>query len=158
MAEFKIIETQEEFDNRIKDRIARAESAVREQFKDYDKIKAAAADSEKKIEELTAELAKKQTTIDGHQAVVDDLNAKIKEMELSSTKVSIALEKGLPYQMAERLTGANKEEITADADAMVKLIGSTKKAPPMRHDDPAGKSDPTAAAYRSLLGNLRQGD
>jgi hypothetical protein len=75
-------------------------------------------------------------------------------------KVSVALEKGLPYQMAERLTGANREEITSDADAMVKLIGNTKKAPPLGSSEPNGasKSDPTATAYKSLLTNLRQGD
>jgi signal recognition particle GTPase len=160
MAEFKPIETQEDFDKAIKSRIERAEKAVREQFSDYEQVKESASKADEKIKELTAELEKKQVTIDGNKAIVDELNAKIAAQELSSMKVSVALEKGLPYQMAERLTGANKEEISADADSMVKLIGSSKKAPPMAHDDPAGgaKTNPTASAYKSLLGNLRQGD
>ena len=160
MAEFKVIETQEELDKIIKARIERAEKAVREQFSDYEQVKESASKADEKIKELTAELEKKQVTIDGNKAIVDELNAKIAAQELSSMKVSVALEKGLPYQMAERLTGANREEITSDADAMVKLIGNTKKAPPLGSSEPNGasKSDPTATAYKSLLTNLRQGD
>ena len=160
MAEFKPIETQEDFDKAIKSRIERAEKAVREQFSDYEQVKESASKADEKIKELTAELEKKQVTIDGNKAIVDELNAKIAAQELSSMKVSVALEKGLPYQMAERLTGANKEEIEKDADAMVKLIGNTKKAPPLGSKEPSGdnKANPTATAFKTLLSDLRQGD
>ena len=40
MAEFTPIETQEQFDAMVKDRIARAERAAAEKYSDYDAMKA----------------------------------------------------------------------------------------------------------------------
>ena len=54
MAEFKPIETQEDFDKAIKSRIERAEKAVREQFSDYEQVKESASkadENKKEVEE-----------------------------------------------------------------------------------------------------------
>lgn len=159
MADFKPIETQEELDRIVNSRVYRAEKAIKEQFADYEQIKETASKADETIANLQAELEKKQSTIDGNKAIVDELNSKIASYELSQVKVKIALEKGIPYQMAERLKGNDEKEITADADAMVGLIGSTRKAPPLHNNEQGKKSsDPMKDGISTMLQNLQNGD
>ena len=158
MSEFKVIETQEQFDAMIKDRIEQAKRVTAEQFSDYEQIKEAKEKADQTIQELNDKLAKQKELIDGNDAVVSDLKAKVQKYELDSVKTSIALEKGLPYQMASRLSGTTKDEITADADAMVQLIGSaTKQTVPLKTNEPSGDQSKTSA-WSQLANSINQGD
>lgn len=47
----------------------------------------------------------------------------------SLLKYQVAAEKNLPAQLAARLQGATKDELAADADALIKLLGSQVAAP-----------------------------
>lgn len=128
MSDFTPIETQEQLDKVIGDRVKRAEKAAEkaaaEKYADYEDLKT-------QVASLTAQLQAQTETINGHQSEVDALNAKIHDYETGSVKTAIALEMGLPYQMAGRLTGTTEEEIRADAKAMVALIGGSNKPAPL---------------------------
>ena len=67
---------------------------------------------------------------------MDDLKAQVQNYESSSLKTKVALEIGLPYQMASRLSGSTEEEIRSDAEAMAKLIGSQKPVAPLGSSEP----------------------
>jgi len=149
MADFTPIETQEQFDAMVKDRIARAEKAAAEKYSDYETLKAQNADLTGQIASLTEQIRKQAETIDGHKAVVDDLTAKVRGYETASEKTRIALELGLPYQMADRLTGDNEEAIRKDAESMLKLIGINRQAPPLGSGEPKPAND-SDAAWRSF--------
>lgn len=50
--------------------------------------------------------------------------AKATATELRAARLEVALEKGLPKELATRLQGSTKEEMEADADELLKLVKS----------------------------------
>lgn len=151
MGEFKKIETQEEFDAAIKDRLARE----KEKYADYDALKKENETFKTQIADL--EKAKKDLESEkgtfGSQ--LEALNSKIKGYETDSAKTRIALEMGLPYEMASRLTGSNEEEIRKDAESLAKFVGKTPLAPagtsePVSNNDKSTTDD----ALRTLVRNM----
>lgn len=154
MAEFTPIETQEQFDAIVKDRLARAEKAAAEKYSDYDAVKKQNADLATQIAQLNEQLKKQAETIDGNKAVVDDLTAKVHGYETASVKTKIALELGLPYQMADRLTGTDEESIRKDAESMVALIGMNKPKVPLGNPEPDAGGDPKDAVWKKFAASL----
>ena len=142
MADFTVIETQEQLDKIIGERVKRAERQAAEKYADYDDIK--------KQNAQFAEQAK------NHKSVVDELNAKIHQYETASVKTKVALEVGLPYQMASRLTGDDEKAIRADAEAMIKLIGNTKPTAPLGSSEPNVKNSESSAwaSVSAALNNI----
>lgn len=148
MGDFKEIKTQEEFDNAIKERLDRE----RAKFKDYDELKTT-------IQNLNNELATARTTLQQNADAKKDLdnqiaelNKKIKGYETDSAKTRIALECGLPYELAGRLTGESEEDIKKDAE---KLAGMMKPPTPAPTKAPeSGPGDLINEAYKSLLSNV----
>lgn len=135
MSEFKPINTQEEFDAAIKDRLERE----RGKFSDYESLKT-------QVGTLTTE---RDTAVQQ----LSDANAKIKTYETNSVKMRIAQEKGLPAEMALRLTGETEEDIAKDADSMVQIFKATKGAAPL-FDNSVGVGDNNDAALKQMLQNL----
>lgn len=122
MSEFKIIETQEELDNIVKERIRRE----REKFADYDELK-------KRVSELETENSALKTTVEddkqtraGLDAQITDLQGKVSNYETASLRTRIALQNGLPYDLADRLQGTDEASLTADAE---RLAGFMRPAP-----------------------------
>ena len=146
--EFTPIETQEQLDKVIGERVRRAERQAAEKYADYDDLK-------KENAKLTAQIQQQAEAIKNHNATVADLNAKIHTYETDSVKTRVALEMGLPYQMAARLTGDDEKAIRADAESMVKLIGNTKPVAPLGSSEPNVKNS-EASAWTSLSAALNQ--
>lgn len=122
MSDFTPIETQEQLNAIIGERISRAEQKAEEKYADYDDLK-------KQNVEFQQQLQAQTEKIKGHKAEIDSLSAKVRAYESSSLKTRIALETGLPYKMAERLNGEDEKAIRQDAEMMVKLMGTNKVAP-----------------------------
>lgn len=132
--EFQPINTQEEFDARIADRLKRE----RDKFADYDAIKASAAESGKRISEL--------------EAKEKELTGRIRQYETDSAKTRIGLAAGLPYEMVSRLSGETEEEIKTDAEALAKLLKPRQLQPLYQPENNGGGSGKDAA----LLGALKK--
>lgn len=132
---FNPINTQEEFDAAIKDRLERE----RGKYADYEDLKT-------QVSTLTTErdTAKQQLA---------DANDKIAKYETDSVKTRIAREKGIPAEMAHRLTGSTEEEIAKDADAMAQIFQAAKGAPPL-FDGSQPVGDDKDAGLKKLLQNL----
>lgn len=127
--DFTPINTQEEFDNR-----------VRELYGDV-------SDLQGQITTLTGER-------DTAAKTIAELQGQVKGYELSGLKQRIARQKGIPAEMAERLTGETEKDIQKDADTMAALLKRERgTAPPFRpeKDDPDAKS----AALVNMLHELR---
>lgn len=129
MSDFKVIETQEQLNEVIGERIRRAEEKAAEKYSDYDALKSKNEEYATQLGDLQKQLQEQAEKIEGHNAEVDALNAKVQAYESSSLKTRIALESGLPYKMAERLTGDDEASIKKDAEMMVKLIGANQTVP-----------------------------
>ena len=112
MSEFKPITTQEEFDVAIKARLFRE----KEKYGDYDQLKS-------RVTELEEENISLKSTIEANKQSKDDSDKQLEEMqkqiagyETANLRTRIALQNGLPYDLADRLQGADEESLIADAE------------------------------------------
>jgi hypothetical protein len=150
MSDFTVIETQEQLDAVIGDRLNRERETAEKKYKDY----LSPEDVAKKYEGyLSPEDVEKKYKdyLSPEDAAKKD--AQIKGYETDSAKTRIALELGIPYEMAGRLKGDDEKSIREDAKIMAKLIANPK-VPPLKSTETVGNSK-TAAAYKTLLGNLK---
>lgn len=139
--EFKAITTQEEFDAAIKSRLERCKTSTTEEvtkkFEGYispEDLNSKTAESQKQIDDLNAQLKIRDGSI-------ADLNAKVKAYETSSVKLRIAHESGIPYELADKLSGDTEEDIRKDAQTFSKYLGHTNNKPaPLATTETSGSS------------------
>ena len=153
MTEFKIIETQEQLDEILEERIARAKKSVAKEYADYEDLKKAKSGLEKQVADLTAQAKKRDEQAEENDKTVADLKAKVHEYEMSSAKTKIALEEGLPYELASKLSGEDEDAIRADAQNMAKFV-QQKQTAPIGSPEPTNEGDPKKAAWLELSKDL----
>lgn len=110
---FEPIATQEEFDERVKARLRRERERVMSEYSDYEDIKAAAADSAKKLDEQGRRIKELEEAADARKRAdaVRELRGKVSK------------ETGVP---AELIAGEDEESMAAFAQSVVGLM----KPPP----------------------------
>lgn len=147
---FKTIETQEELDRIIQDRIAQE----RDKFADYDELKTKVTDYETQVATLKKAIDESNTTIKSHDDTVAELNSKIASYETSSLRTRIAIQNGLPLDLAERLVGNDEESIKADAERLASFVAKPKapSAPLKDLEPPLG--DDKNSNWRQMASNL----
>lgn len=150
MSDFKIIETQEDFDKAIQKRLERNTREVEERYKDFvspDDVSALKGEYETKIKAYEEKIA-------GHDQLVSDLTQRATTAETSLMKAKAANENGIPLELANRLTGNNEEEIKKDAETFAALL--TPRTPaPLFSTEPAGtQANTKEAAFATLLAEL----
>lgn len=127
--EFNPINTQEEFDAR-----------VTELYGDV-------ADLQSQISTVTGER-------DAHAATITQLQTQIKGYETADLRRSIAREKGLPFDMADRLKGDTEKDIRADAETLAGILRGVKGADPQAQlEKPTEEGD--RGMLRSMLRNMK---
>jgi hypothetical protein len=112
MADFKPINTQEEFDAAI--------APWKEKAAKYDEL--AGKKLDKQVETLQQQLTAKEQS-------VTELTARVEAAEGAVLRAKVAHVNNLPYEMAERLKGVTEEELTADAKELAKLVAPPVVAP-----------------------------
>lgn len=145
--EFKPIETQEQFDEMVKERIERAKrNAIPE---DYEELKAKAAKYDENEAKNKTELQKAQEAAAAAQKELEGMRARQERAELAR---KVAEEKGVPVDL---ITGATQEEMERSADALV-AWKTPNPAPRLRnpgaHDSnkQTGADDSYESAKREL--------
>lgn len=133
---FNPINTQEEFDAAIRDRLERERS----KYADY--------------EDLKTQVGTLTTERDTYKQQVDERDAKIRTYETNSVKMRIAQEKGIPAEMALRLNGETEEDIAKDADSVAQIFRASKGAAPL-FDPSVPTGNETDAALKQMLQNLK---
>ena len=137
--EFKVIETQEDFDKAIQKRLAQKDREAEEKYKDYlspDKVAEINTAHKSEIDKLKEDLARANEKIAGHDQIVADLTTRATTAESDLLKSRIAHESGVPFELAGRLVGTNEEELKADAEKFASFLGP-KSAPPLHSTDTA---------------------
>lgn len=152
--EFKAIETQEELNRIIGERIQRVKDQEKAKYADYDALKekaekydAAVADYETQLKDLNEKVA-------GHDQTVAELTAKAAKAETELLKTRIANESGIPYELAGRITGETEEDLRKDAEAFAKFVAPRQPAPPLSSREPSQQVSPESAQYQELLDGL----
>ena len=133
---FNPINTQEEFDTAIRERLQRE----REKYADYEELKGQVTALQGQVTALTGER--------------DALDQKVKGYETNSVKMRIAQELGIPSAMAERLTGETEEDIRKDAQSMANIFKTVQGAAPLYDNTPPAAKD-SDAAMAVMLNSLR---
>ena len=154
MADFKPINTQEEFDAAIGDRIKRERESMAKKYGDYDDLKKRVADQETQIGALTKERDDNAKKYAGYDKTMADLQAQVKGYEASSVKMRIAHETGIPYEMAARLNGETEEDIRKDAAMLARFVTKGKYTGPLKSDG-SGEESAERASMRQMLQNLK---
>ena len=149
---FKTIETQEELDKIIGERLSRQKTTLEKEYADYGQLKTRNEELETEIGTLKATIEETGKNTKASEQTVADLNAKIAGYETASLRTKIALQNGLPIDLADRLVGDDEASIKADAERLASLVGNQRPVPPMKDtEQPAGDGN---GAYNNLLENL----
>ena len=131
--EFTPINTQAEFDAAVKARVDAAVEEARKSFEGW------------LSPEDAAKLTKER----------DDLTAANKAYEVSAMKMKAANEKGIPLELADKLSGETAEEISKDADSFAKYFSVQKCKPTPRYSGESGVVDANTAAQLEMLRELK---
>ena len=160
MSEFKPIETQEQFDEMIKDRLERAEKKMEEKYSGYispDDLSGRTKELNDKIAELGNSLSDATEKAKADAETIAGLESKVKNYETASVKSRIAHEVGIPYELANKLSGDTEEAIRKDAEALKPFVTTTATMPLRNPESPdAGSGDATTESLRKLAQKLRK--
>lgn len=149
MSEFKPITTQEEFDAAIKGRLSRE----KEKYGDYDQLKSRVAELEEENVGLKSTIeATNQSKADTDKQL-EELQSQIAGYETASLRTRVALQYGLPYDLADRLQGTDEESFKADAERLAGFIKKAQPVAPVRETEPQ-VGDNKTMQMKSMLREL----
>ena len=104
-------------------------------------------------EQLKQRIGELEGTVEELKGYKDQLTEKdnlIKEYELKNLKYRIAVEAGIPIELASRLTGESEDELKRDAEMLSSFI-ARKQTLPLKDTEPNKDDDP----YKKLLSGLK---
>jgi hypothetical protein len=148
--EFKPIETQEELDKIITNRLKRERESAEKRFDGW----ISPEDHQKRIEEANKAFDDYKKAHENDEQTISDLTAKNKAYETASLKSRIAHEVGLSYEWIERINGEDEQSIRADAESIKKLVGSGRTPVPTKSTESA-VPDAHTLALKSVLSGIK---
>lgn len=138
--EFKVIETQEQFDSVIKSRLARESEKYEKQISELEgSNKKALADAQKQIDELTRQISTLKESSANYDEEIRTRDEKLKEYETYSIKTQVAHELDLPYDAIKFLQGSDEGAIRESAEALKNMVGA-KTMPLARTETPVSNT------------------
>lgn len=150
MSEFKPIETQADLDEIVKARVARE----REKYREYDHLKARVAELEKENSGLQSTVESYKDKGASFDKEIAELQMKVSGYETAALKQRIALENGLPFDLANRLIGDTESSLAEDAQKLAGFLRSKDPVPPLKESEQVVEKD----AYRLLAQQIEMND
>ena len=148
---FKPIETQEELDGIIKDRLKRERESTQKKYDGW----ISPEDHQRALDEAAKSFDDYKKAHESDEQTIADLTAKNKAYETASLKSRIAREVGLPYEWVDRIRGEDETSIKTDAEALKKLVGSGSTTLPTKSTE-TGEPDAKKAAMKALLDGIQK--
>ena len=155
---FKAIESQEEFDLAVKDRLER-QAKKYEGYMSPDKVQELKNGYEEKL--------KNQPSYEGYTSpddlnqikkdydqTINNLTSENAKLKKTALKQDIAYEYKIPRDMASRLRGETEEELRKDADVMATYISQSTTVAPLA--DPSINSDGGKSDIHNLISQLHK--
>lgn len=150
--EFTPIETQEQFDAMVKERVERAKKSTAKEFetqlKGLEGIKEQLTSKDSEIEALKAKITDFESEKKANEESYQGMQKELSELKLKALKTNVAIEAGLPADLADRLTGEDEETLKADAEKLASFVGSKKVAPSFKTEEVP--TDPVEAGFREM--------
>ena len=147
---FNAIETQEELDNIVKERLKREREANNKRYEGW----ISPSDHQKALEEANQTLEDYKKARETDSQTIEDLAAKNKAYETATLKSRIAHEVGLSHEWISRIGGEDEQSIRADAESLKKLVG-TGTPLPTKNPESGENLDPSKTAFRSVLSGIK---
>ena len=150
MSDFKVIETQEQLNAVLGERLRRERETVRKEYEGF----LSPEDVAKKYEGYLSpddEKEKYKGYLSPEEAAKKD--AKIKGYETDSVKTRIAHEFGLSYEAAGFLRGDDEDTIRKSAESLKALVGNTTTAPLASTEESMASTED--AALKNTLNGLK---
>lgn len=150
MADFKIIETQEDFDKAVSARIKREQETVRKEYEGFlspedVQMKYGGFLSPEQVQEKYKDYLSPEE--------VEKKDATIKSYETNTKRVEIALGAGIPYELAGKISGETEEDMKKDAQMLAGFLKNNKSYPSYT-PDPTGEEDSKKTAMKKMLSDL----
>ena len=150
--EFTPIETQEQFDQMVKDRVERAKKSAAKEFetqlKDLEQLKESVTAKETEIGTLKSKIAEMEAEKKTNGESYNSMQKELSQVKLSALKQRIAIDAGIPLEMADRLNGEDEESIKEDAEKVKGFWGAKHVAPSFKTEEVP--TDPTEAGFREM--------
>lgn len=86
--------------------------------------------------------AANMTELEKAQKAARDAQAELSALQLESLRHRVALEKGLPANLVDRLRGESEADIAADADALLALVNAPRSPMPDPTQGSKGEAAP----------------
>lgn len=157
MPEFKTIETQEELDRIIGERLSRQ----KEKYAGLEKLESRVKELETTNAELLATidsnsklLAEKDEFISAKESELAEVNQVVEKFKGKQLRTQVALRNGLPYELVDRLQGSDEESLQADAERLSAFI-KPKQVAPLKDVEPV-IGDERTSAMRQMLQELNK--
>lgn len=149
---FKAIETQEELNNIIQNRLNKQKESYEKKLNELNTI----LDEKNKMQEELNNLKVSNTEEENVKENLLQENKKLQDevslYKLNDLKRKIAIENGINYELASRLQGNTEEEIRKDAQSLSQLVKPNNKVAPLK--DIENKKE-EKNSYSELLENLK---
>ena len=143
MSDFKIIETQEQFDKIMGERLGKERDKFQKlRYEVKAEASSQVAELEKKLQGMTQQ-AQEYAKADEQIA---ELTSKLKASENTSARIKAALNHGLDLSAVEFIKGETAEDIEKSAEQLKALVGTRTKLPSR---EPA-QTNSTDDAYSSM--------
>lgn len=149
--EFKVIETQEELDKVISARLSRENEkhkAELEKYADYEDLKQQVSSLTEERDNLQTSLKEKEESYTNFESQLSELTKETEKYKLSELRTKIAFESGIPFKLAERLSGEDEESLRADATALAELVKGDEYVAPLKDSEQTPNED---QAYLNLI-------
>lgn len=150
MNEFKVIESQEELDKILKDRLERAGKKAKEEMQGLiDSLKSENAG----LKEENTNYQKQLEGIGEKDKTISSLEGEIVSYKKAELRRKVALENNIPYSLADRIVGDDEVSMAEDAKRLAEFVGKKDYVPPLR-DYEDKNPDSIQGAYKTLLSDL----
>lgn len=143
------INTQEEYDNLVKERIDRAKKSEREKFAGYDDFKA-------KAEKYDADIKAKEDALKAKEDEIAKLNSKVAQYESDSVKAKVLKEFGLSQDLSKWISGDDEEAMRANAQELQQIVGVQKTQPLADPESDGDNDDDERTALKKTLKSIRK--
>lgn len=152
--EFQAITSQEQLDNVIGERLRRQKEQFEEKIKEYEALKEENSKLQTELEQKNQfiEENKKETSMRTED--YENLEKELSSLKLQQLKQKIAINNGIPLDLANRLSGEDEETLLEDAKTLSQFINSNPTPQPLKSVEDTNVNDEDMA-YRQLLNQIQ---
>ena len=152
--EFQAITSQEQLDNVIGERLRRQKEQFEEKLKEYESLKEEHSKLQTELEQKNQfiEENKKETSMKTED--YENLEKELSSLKLQQLKQKIAINNGIPLDLANRLSGEDEETLLEDAKTLSQFINSNPTPQPLKSVENTNVNDEDMA-YRQLLNQIQ---